>query len=145
MTMRKLIVAASLFSALFAAGGLQSAPANAAFAQPQAQIAKIVKLEAIQQVRGKHGGARRFARGGARRFAGGNFRPWRWCKNHPARCFRAHRRFHRHWHGYGVQGVRHPGPRCHRHLYPVPGMHFHAAIRCGHHHHRAFDSWVWAP
>ncbi len=128
-----IILAASFFSTALLVGALQTGSANAAPpVQPQAQIAKIVKADAVQEIGWRKRRVRRFVRR--------HLHPWRWCRNHPVRC---HGRAWRFRPGYGV-GYAGGGALCHRHLFSVLGMGLHARVRCDHRHYRAYRSWEFA-
>jgi hypothetical protein len=165
MNRSKLALAAAFISPALTIGIVQTVPAGA-MPNTLTPVAQTAKADGLQLVRGRGGrggghGVRRFhgprfhAHGprhrhrlGAHRFwkpgnwcknhprrcFGGVYRPWRWCKNHPRRCA-----------GYRYRGyIGAGGSLCHRHIYPVPGMGFHRAVRCNHRHYRAYDSWEWA-
>lgn len=147
MNKSKLVLAASFFSTALMTGALVTASANAApLVKPQAQIAKIVKADNIQEVggRGRHRHGFRGHRGHRHGFHR-HWRPGRWCRNHPRRCWGHHpvRPWRHYYYGYYGYGVPVGGPLCHRHAFPVLGMQFHARIRCNHRHYRAYRSWFW--
>ncbi len=135
MTKTKMIFAASFLSMALLAGASQTGTANAApLAGSATQIAKVVKADGVQKV-----GWRRRA---VRRYVRRNFHPRRWCYNHPYRCGRFARGWRRGY-GYGAGAGYAGGGLCHRHLFPVAGMAFHAGVRCNHRHFRAYRSWEW--
>lgn len=125
----KLLLAATLLASTMMAGAMQSGSANAAPLIAKPQLSEVTTKNSNVQDVGLR--KRRF-----KRFVKRHVRGWRWCRNHPRRC-----RGHRYrWGGYG-----HParGALCHRHIYKVPGMHFHSRVRCDHRHYRAYRSWEW--
>ncbi|NJM33753.1 MAG: hypothetical protein HC850_02520 [Rhodomicrobium sp.] len=151
--MSKLTFSATFIAAAMTLGIMQTAPAGA-MPNPQTSIAKTVKADGVQLVRGhRHRGGHAFRHHGpGHRFKGAGriWKPGKWCKNHPRRCFAVHRSWRwcknhpRRCAGYRGWGYVGGGASlCHRHIYPVPGMAFHANVRCNHRHYRAYDSWEW--
>lgn len=126
MTYGKLTFAATILATAITAGAIQSGPASAAPPAFQSQLTETVKTGTVQEAGWRKRRVKRFVKR--------HLRGWRWCRNHPRRCHgRPWRR------GYHAAGAL-----CHRHLFEVPGMHFHPGVRCGHRHYRAYRSWVWA-
>lgn len=121
----KLILAATFLATTMIAGSVQSGSASAAPIAVQSTLGVAVNNDNVQEV----GWRKRIAK----RIIKRHVRGWRWCRNHPRRCHG------RPWLRPYVAG----GALCHRHLYKVPGMHFHPGVRCNHRHYRAYSSWVW--